>query len=70
MSSIRIEDIGTATALDRTAMAGLVGGMEVRIEKVSSTAQNADDGTLVDPAVLGAVVSSVINALGLRRYAG
>jgi hypothetical protein len=63
MSRIVIEDISQPTTLDGTALAGIVGGMQVQIDKVSTTVQSADDQGTLAPDVLSLLVGVVVRGL-------
>jgi len=63
VSSIVIKDIAGPTTLERTAMTGILGGMEVRIESVSSSIQKTDDASTISPGLFGKLVDVVLNEL-------
>jgi hypothetical protein len=70
MSRLVIKDIGETIVLDRTAMVGIAGGMDVHIDSVSSTVQSTDDHSGVGPGVLGALVNIVIDGIRQQSQKG
>jgi hypothetical protein len=65
MSSIKLSDLPETSDLDRNAMAGIAGGMEVHIDKVTSTVETTDGQSGVGPNLLGTLVNIVID--GIRQ---
>lgn len=65
MFSIKISDLPETTDLDRNAMAGIAGGMEVHIDKVTSTIDTTDGQSVIGPNLLGTLVNIVID--GIRQ---
>jgi hypothetical protein len=65
MFSIKISDLPEITDLDRNVMAGIAGGMDMHIDKVTSTIETTDGQSVISPNVLGTLVNMVID--GIRQ---
>jgi hypothetical protein len=65
MSNLVINDLSEITDLDRKAIAGIAGGMEVHIDKVTSSVETTDGQSGIGPNLLGALVNIVID--GIRQ---
>jgi hypothetical protein len=70
MRSIAIKDLDETTDLDQAAMAEIRGGMDVRIESVSSTVRSTDDNSVLSPELLGGIVNAVIDSISQQSHKG
>ena len=65
MSGIVIGDLFEGTELDQALLARIAGGVDVKIERVDSSIQSVDDGSLLSPDLLAAVIKVVVG--GMQR---
>lgn len=70
MRSIAIKDLDETTDLDQAAMAEIRGGMDARIESVSSTVRSTDDNSVLSPELLGGIVNAVIDSISQQSHKG
>jgi hypothetical protein len=70
MRSITVKDLDETIDLDQTAMAGIAGGMDVKIENVSSTIRNTDDNFVLSADLLGTLVNRVIDGIRQQSQKG
>jgi hypothetical protein len=70
MSSITVDDLALTTNLDRVAMRSIAGGMDVRIDDVSSTVRSTDDQSSLSPDLLGRLVTAVIDGISQQSHKG
>jgi hypothetical protein len=62
MSCVVIGDIEDSRLLDWTEAQRIAGGMDVKIDRITTTVETADDG-LILPSVFGVIVNSVIEGI-------
>ena len=65
MSCIVINDLVERTDLDQAQLARVVGGVDVKIDRVDSKIESVDDGSDLSADLLAAVVKVVLG--GMQR---
>jgi hypothetical protein len=63
---MEIRDLDSVEVLERNAMSSVTGGVDVKIDKVTTTIDSTDGG-LISPGMFEAILNSVIRGLGEQQ---